>query len=485
MEGGELRWLVSGRLVCAWLMTKLEIKNGLALMNAAESGDLKAIGELLECGANPSLVVRHPNWGKTTALIVAVESKQFTIAHRLVEKGADVQFLPPEGGANAATRAVRSWWARLDNESERAALERLIALLLAKGAKPSPGCLASASAFGDLKMLRTLLMAGVGNDFSKPSDDEPPVRGMDEALAAAVNYQQGEAFAELLMAGAGPNARIHFKGPCIHVAVVNSNKPMVEALIAAKADLNQQATVAIGGCREGRVLSGEKYGNLIVHTPATARNATPLIIAVRCENQEMLRLLVEGGADLNATDGDGLTALAWAVRVKFKEAEDYLRSNGASESGMEGSPLYRLYHAAAFGDVDKVLKALDEGASVNGIVVRRGFSFTPLIRAARAGRDAVISILLQAGADPNLAGHESVLLFSTSPLITAAKCGHLQAVKLLLAAGADPEATVQTPFQRGKGRNALQHALDGGHAEIAALLRAAAKPKTIGRRTKP
>jgi len=221
------------------------------------------------------------------------------------------------------------------------------------------------------------------------------------------------------------------------------------------------------------VQSGENRGNIIVHTPVSARNATPLILAVRRENQEMLRLLVEGGADINGTDGDGLTALAWAMRVKFKKAEDYLRSRGANESGLEGSPLYRLYHAAAFGDVDKVRKALEDGADVNGIVTRRGVSYTPLIRAARAGRDAVITILLQAGADPNLAGRESILSFSTTPLIMAAKHGREEAVKLLLQAGADPEATVQTPFQRSKGWNALQFAKDARHIEVVNLLKGA------------
>ena len=82
-------------------MTRLERKNALALIDAAASGDLDAIKSLLEGGIDPSLMIRHPNWGKTTALIVAIESKHFIIAHRLVEGGADVHFSPPEGGDNA------------------------------------------------------------------------------------------------------------------------------------------------------------------------------------------------------------------------------------------------------------------------------------------------------------------------------------------------------------------------------------------------
>lgn len=56
---------------------------------------------------------------------------------------------------------------------------------------------------------------------------------------------------------------------------------------------------------------------------------TPLMLAVDAKSLEMVRVLVENGADLNATDRNGSTVLRRAYLKQEKEIVDYLRSHGA------------------------------------------------------------------------------------------------------------------------------------------------------------
>lgn len=455
-------------------MTRRERQDGLALISAVISGDLEAARALLDGGANPSVALRHPDWGdKASALDVALERKQPLMAHLLVDRGADVFFQGDED-SNVATKAVSlSWW-RLGSDEEEEAARTLIPKLLAKGAKPSPGCLVSAATYGDLKLLRLLLQHGLGDEPHKASAAEPGKRAIDVALALAVSNSQEKSVAELLQAGANPDSQVPLQGPCINAAVANGHVPIIKALIAAQANLDRHATVTIGTWREERVTSGERRGDLIIHTPAVAREATPLIIAIRLENLEMVQLLVESGADVDATDGEGLSPLAWSVRSKFKAAEDYLRSMGAVEAGMEGSPLHRLYNAAASGDVAKAQSALASGADANALVERRGVSYTALMRAARAGHCDLIRLLLAAGADPNLVGRENIGT-NITPLMLAARQGHKSAVEILLEAGAKADIRIGSIFGHRGGQNAMQQTKDKGHTEIAQLLRVAAK----------
>ncbi len=58
---------------------------------------------------------------------------------------------------------------------------------------------------------------------------------------------------------------------------------------------------------------------------------TPLHLAVRQNHLEMVKLLVEKGADMEAANNAGLTPLSDARVRGFKEIEDYLIDRGAME----------------------------------------------------------------------------------------------------------------------------------------------------------
>ena len=133
---------------------------------------------------------------------------------------------------------------------------------------------------------------------------------------------------------------------------------------------------------------------------AAAGDPPPVVDAARNGDEAVLRTLVEQGADVNATAGDGSTALLWASHRDLPKSVNLLIRAGAD-----------------------VNRANDLGA-------------TPLWAAGENGSVAVVERLLEAGADPNLA-----LRHGETPLMAATRSGSARAAELLLEHGADPNAT--------------------------------------------
>src|SRR5437867_7512856 len=113
-----------------------------------------------------------------------------------------------------------------------------------------------------------------------------------------------------------------------------------------------------------------------------------------------VRLLLKQAEDVNAAQGDGMTALHWA---------------------------------ALNGDGDLAQVLLYAGANL-GATTRLG-GYTPLFMAGKSGHASVIEVLLKAGADP-----KSTAVTGLTPLMMAASSGNAEAVRLLVEHGADVNA---------------------------------------------
>src|SRR5579871_2890119 len=110
--------------------------------------------------------------------------------------------------------------------------------------------------------------------------------------------------------------------------------------------------------------------------------------------------LIAAKADLNAAQGDGMTALDWA---------------------------------ASRGDLEIARMLVGAGASVK--VVTRISQQTPLFLAAKSGNAKMIEALVAAGSDVNTRDAKN-----TTPLMLAAAAGNAEAVALLLDHGAEVNA---------------------------------------------
>ncbi|VVC42744.1 Ankyrin repeat-containing domain,Ankyrin repeat [Cinara cedri] len=136
------------------------------------------------------------------------------------------------------------------------------------------------------------------------------------------------------------------------------------------------------------------------------------------------------GADANAADNQGKTALYWAAYKGRKEVVKDLLAAGADANAADDQGKTALYWAAQDGHKEVVKDLLAAGADANAADNQ---GKTALYWAAYKGYKEVVKDLLAAGADANAADNQGV-----TALHKAAQDGHKEVVKYLLAEGANP-----------------------------------------------
>ncbi|KXZ48898.1 hypothetical protein GPECTOR_24g187 [Gonium pectorale] len=177
---------------------------------------------------------------------------------------------------------------------------------------------------------------------------------------------------------------------------------------------------------------------------------------------DMVKMLLDG-AKLKPGGTDGMTALMMAAKGGHVEVVKDLLDAGADLYARDRNGMGALMMAAKGGHVEvvKVLLAAAR-ADVNAADMN---GMTALMMAAKGGHVEVVKVLLAARADVNAADMDG-----TTALTMAAKGGHVEVVKVLLAAaGANVNAADMN------GTTALTMAAKGGHVEVVKVLLAAAR----------
>ncbi|MDE2981937.1 MAG: ankyrin repeat domain-containing protein [Gemmatimonadota bacterium] len=161
---------------------------------------------------------------------------------------------------------------------------------------------------------------------------------------------------------------------------------------------------------------------------------SPVADAAMAGDIAAVRALLADGADVNAAQGDGMTALHWAAERGNAELAEMLLYAGAAVEPVTRIGGYTPLHIAARTGSDAVALML-LGAGADAAAPAPGTGTTPLHLAATAGSAPLIAALLDRGADPD--AREDV--WGQTPLIFAASMNRADAVRVLLAAGADPD----------------------------------------------
>jgi ankyrin repeat protein len=158
----------------------------------------------------------------------------------------------------------------------------------------------------------------------------------------------------------------------------------------------------------------------------------PLLDAARSGDIAGLRALLKQGANVNASDGDGTTALHWASYRDDLDSADLLIRAGANVNATNDLGATPLWTASQNASAVMVARLLEAGANPNLALLA---GETPLMVAARSGGTAVVQQLLEKGADPNARGARG-----QTALMWAAAQQHPDVVKVLLAHGVDLQA---------------------------------------------
>ena len=146
---------------------------------------------------------------------------------------------------------------------------------------------------------------------------------------------------------------------------------------------------------------------------------------------EGVRTLLRDGADVNAAQGDGMTALHWsALNGDLKTLNVLLYAGATVESLTRVGAYTPLHLASSRGHGAVVARLLEAGSKPNPVTTT---GVQPLHLAAQAGNPEGVKALLDRGADMNARD----LTHGRTPLIFAASQGRVEAMKLLIAKGAD------------------------------------------------
>jgi ankyrin repeat protein len=198
-------------------------------------------------------------------------------------------------------------------------------------------------------------------------------------------------------------------------------------------------------------------------------NWTALIGSAYYGHDEVARLLIESGANVNAKDKNGGTPLLKAVTLgPYENLQKHLKKkaeiigallkagadpqyrdpvagtaweiamiNGHAEfvqafeeAGVKGIKETRMIHSAALGDAWMVKRMLEDKADVNYI---DSDGWSAMSEASLAGNLEILKLLIDSGADINLKHQKG-----WTCLMVAAQKNREDVVRLLLGAGADP-----------------------------------------------
>jgi uncharacterized protein len=387
---------------------------------ACENGNAEVVELLLAHGADPNTTLR----GGETVLMTAARTGKPGPVNALIKRGADVNAKEPRS-------QTALMWAAAEGNAD------VVELLLKAGADfrtatPASGFtpLLFAARDGHADVVRALLKAGADvNEAIDPRN--PPRKGPRKgtsALILAIENGHFELALELVKAGADPNDQRSGFTPLHTMTWVRKpqrGEDEGDPPPLGSGNLNSvqfiRELVKHGADVNARLSSGGRaaYGKF------TTKGATPFLMASATADVPCMQLLLELGADPSIANVDNCTPLMVACGIgvgsaaanevageepEVLEAAQLLLKLGADVNAVDANGETAM-HGAALKNLPKVVQFLaNNGAKVEVWNRKDKFGSTPLMFAQgyRPGNfkpsfetiDAIQRVMLAAGVTP-------------------------------------------------------------------------------------
>lgn len=168
-------------------------------------------------------------------------------------------------------------------------------------------------------------------------------------------------------------------------------------------------------------------------TTLAASSDVRLADAVKSHDIEYAKALLAQRLDVNVPQGDGSTALHWAVHFGDSDLADRLIHAGANVNATTDLGATALYLACLNADGPMVEKLLRSGANARSAL---NTGETSLMTCARTGNAEAVAAIITHGADVNAAERSH----GQTALMWAVSEQHVDAVRILIENGADVHA---------------------------------------------
>jgi len=391
------------------------IQNAFPMLPLCSNVTIDDILKWLECGID----VNYMN--VFTALTSAATKGNLNVLNVLITNGANVESSTMFGQTPLMAAAL---YGHVD------IIDALLKQKAEVNTKDLHGCSALhyASNIGNVAIMKLLIKSGKNLDIDTQTN-----QGLSALLLTSTSYGDLESMKLLIANGAN-----------VHKVSVEYGTPLHQ--VAAHGHLNKF-----------KYLISETTIDINSPTPA---GTTPLMLAIKEKQFELVKALLQEKAQVNAQRNDGLSALHFATAsIKIFEILIEHGANINLKSDIYGTPMTR---AAILGHLDVVKYLIEKKADIN---VKTATGETPLMAAAEHGYFEIVKALLQEKAEVNPQMNDG-----SSALHFAASQGHFEIVKALLEKKANVNA------KTNKGSYALHFAAQLGHFEIVKELQKA-KPE--------
>jgi ankyrin repeat protein len=286
---------------------------------------------------------------------------------------------------------------------------------------------------GNTAIIKTLLKA--------KADPNVANEGGMTALMIVARTPNVEAAQALIKAGANVNAVEPSRGQTALIfAAAQSQPEIVRVLMKAKADPEIRSKSNLGQ----RQVSAEPRAQ---QRPVGNMNA--LMYAARQGCTQCAKYLLEGGANPSASDPENTTALQYALLSLNFDAARVIIEGGAEVNRWDWWGRSHLY---ALADVS----TLPKGGRPDQLSLdkTKPIEIAKLLLDRGADPDIQLKLLPPYRALGNDRGLDTMLTFGTTALIRAAKAGDVPLVKILLEHGANPNLATNrgyTPIHAAAG----------------------------------
>jgi len=289
-------------------------------------------------------------------------------------------------------------------------------------------------------LFAAILMTILLSPSGHAAASQTSVESPDDALVQAAAQGDAAEVNRLLKEGAHLDAADRFGQTALLAAVQNNRTDIVKLLIERGADVNGVDAAALPLAADQNNLDIAKLLLEKAANPEDKDGAgdTALLKSIDRGNTNMLRLLLEKGASPDDKDRNGMPPLLLASISGNAEAVKMLLAKGANVNATDGLENTALHVAVENGRTSVVEVLLANHANIDA---GAQFGYTPLFAACNACQAETARQLLEHRASISARANNG-----ETPLHAAAHRGCPEVVKLLLDHGANIESTDNDGF---------------------------------------